>query len=284
MAELADQLGAKQDAQRMRKWYADMKNALNRHAWDGDWYLCALDDDGAPIGARKNPAGKIFLNMQSWAQLGRVCDSRRWDKAWKQVERHLDTGWGLKLNWPAYFTPVANVGRMSYMRPGICENAAVYTHGNAFMLLALLERGMADEALTLLREIDPVNKKRPVVNQPNLYFNGCLGPDAFIGAGCAEHVWCSGSAAWLYFAMTEYILGLRRTYDGLVIQPCFPSKWPRASITRTFRGTTYQVTILNPKRQANAPVKSLLVDGAAHPAQQPLPLDGKKHVVTVTLG
>ncbi|OPZ24751.1 MAG: N,N'-diacetylchitobiose phosphorylase [Lentisphaerae bacterium ADurb.BinA184] len=282
--ELAVRLGRVADARRMRAWHGEMKTAINRHAWDGDWYVCALDDDGRPVGSHRNRQGRLFLNMQSWAQLGRVCDEARWARAWASVRRHLDTGWGFKLNWPAYLKPEPNVGRMSYMRPGICENACVYTHGNAFMLMALLERGLADEALALLRAIDPVNPRRPCVNQPNLYFNGCLGPDAITDVGHAEHVWCTGSAAWIYLAVTEFVLGLRRTFDGLVVRPCFPSAWATAAVSRTFRGTTYHVTIRNPHRAANAPVASLRIDGRPHDPARPLPLDGGTHEVRVRLG
>ena len=284
MAELASEVSNPRDALQFQRWHEEMVKALNAHAWDGAWYLCALDDDGLPIGSQANEAGKIFLNMQSWAQLGRVCDEKHWQAAWSSVQSHLDTGWGFKLNWPTYMEPVANVGRMSYMRPGICENGSVYTHGNVFMLVALLERGMADEALALLQAIDPVNARRPVVNQPNSYFNGCLGPDAVEGPGMAEHVWATGSAAWLFFALTEYLLGLRRTYRGIVLQPCFPSAWDTASITRTYRGTTYHVTINNSRRRANPPVSHVTIDGASHPARMPLPIDGEEHQVVVDLG
>jgi cellobiose phosphorylase len=284
MEELAVRSGNQSDAILMRRWHKEMVRNLNRSAWDGNWYLCALDDDGKPIGSNSNREGKIFLNMQSWAQLGRVCGDAHWDKVWKQTLRHLDSGWGLKLNWPTYSKPVANVGRMSYMRMGICENGSVYTHGNAFMLLALVERGMADEALQLLGDIDPVNPKRPILNQPNLYFNGYLGPDALVGKGSAEHVWCTGSAVWLFLVLTEYILGLRRTYDGLVVKPCFPSRWKQASITRVYRGTTYKLEIRNPGRKANAPVKTLTVDGKPYPVHKPLPIDGKSHLIVAVLG
>jgi len=284
MEELGKRTGRNADARKMQKWHTEMKLALNEHAWDGQWYLCALDDDAKPIGSHRNKQGKIFLNMQSWAQLGKICDDERWASSWKNVCNSLDTGWGFKLNDPVYLTPEPNVGRMSYMRPGICENACVYTHGNAFMLVALLERGMANEALELLRAIDPVNTRRPCVNQPNLYFNGCIGPDAITDVGHAEHVWCTGSAAWVYLAVTEHLLGLRRTFDGIVVKPCFPSSWPAASITRAFRGTTYSVTIENPHRGANAPVASMTVDGKPYDPTLPLPIDSKKHKVVVTLG
>ena len=99
-----------------------------------------------------------------------------------------------------------------------------------------------------------------------------------------ENAWCTGSAAWLFFSMIEYLLGLRRTYDGIIVRPCLPAAWPSASITRTYRGTTYKVTIENPERKSNAPVAGICIDGADHPADQPLPIDGKMHAVTVRLG
>jgi cellobiose phosphorylase len=84
--------------------------------------------------------------------------------------------------------------------------------------------------------------------------------------------------------MTEYTLGVRRTYDGLIVKPCFLSSWKNASVTRVYRGTTYKVDIRSPGRKANPPVKTLTVDGKAHPASKPLPIDGKKHVVVAVLG
>lgn len=284
MEELARRIGKLNDACLMRRWYREMRGAINRHAWDGAWYRCALDDDGRPVGSRSNRAGKLFLNMQSWAQLGRVCGDARWNKSWANVRRRLDTGWGLKLNWPTYLKPVANVGRLSYLRPGICENGSVYTHGNAFMLLALLERGMADEAWRLLKAMHPANPRRPMVNQINTYFNGFFGPDTICEPGRGEHAWCTGSAAWLFLAVTEFLFGLRRTYDGLIVRPCLPSGWKKAAITRTFRGTTYAVEISNPGGAANAPVAGIAIDGRAHPPAAPLPIDGRRHRVLVRLG
>lgn len=283
MRELAEHLGRQDDARRMAGWHREMADAINAHAWDGQWYLCARDDDGNPIGSRQNEEGKLFLNMQSWAQLGRVASNERFEQAWRAVREHLDSGWGLMLNWPVYTKPQDNIGRLSYLRPGICENASVYTHGNAFMMLALLERGQADAALSIWRDIIPANPNRPVPCQPNVFINGYLGPDSDIAPGTAEHAWVTGSAAWMFMCVTEFMLGVRRTYDGLVIRPCMPSDWPQASMTRNYRGTTYHVTIRNPGTAGNAPVARVTIDGREHPADQPLPIDGGEHEVLVRL-
>ncbi|MCC7145034.1 MAG: hypothetical protein IT443_01165 [Phycisphaeraceae bacterium] len=283
MAELAEQLGKAEDAKRMRAWHAEMAENLNKHAWDGQWYLCALDDDGKPIGSAGNEEGKIFLNMQSWAQLGKVADDGRFNTAWAACQKHLDSGWGLTLNWPTYTKPQANIGRLAYLRPGICENGSVYTHGNAFMFLALLERGQADEAWAVWQGVHPGNPKRPVANPPLVFVNGYFGPDNDIEVGRAEHMWVTGSAAWMFMAVVEFMLGLRRTYAGLVIRPCLPSSWEGAAITRVYRGSTYRVTMTKPKGKVGVKVKAITVDGKAHPVNEPLPMDGREHEVKVAV-
>ncbi|MCL5269861.1 MAG: hypothetical protein M1457_04740, partial [bacterium] len=288
MAELAVRLCRSAEARRYETWHGELADAVNRHAWDGEWYLCAFDDDGNKIGSRENDEGRIFLNMQSWAQLGGILEragdgDARWASAWAAVERHLDTGWGLLLNWPAYTRPHDNVGRLSYVRPGAAENASVYTHGNAFMFAALLERGLADRALRLWRDILPGNPARPGACQPNVFFNGFYGPDSEIMPGLADHAWMTGSCAWMHYGIVELMLGLRRTYDGLVIRPCLPSAWDQARLIRIYRGVVYDITILNAGKQQAAPVAELRVDGRPHPPAQPLPLEGTRHEVVVTL-
>lgn len=284
MAELAETLDRADDARRMSQWHAEMAQAINDTAWDGQWYICAIDDHGELIGSKVNDEGKIFLNMQSWAVLGDVAGADRIRQSFAAVDEHLDSGWGLMLNWPTYTKPADNIGRLSYLRPGICENGSVYTHGNAFMMLAMLEAGMPDKALKLWRDVHPGNPARPVSCQPNVFANGYYGPDSDINPGRAEHMWVTGSATWMFYSVVEYLLGLRRTYDGLVIQPHLPSEWTEASITRIFRGTTYKVSFTKPAGVENPPVKSITIDGAEHPADQPLPIDGGEHEVKVTLG
>ena len=165
----------------------------------------------------------------------------------------------------------------------MAENGSVYTHGNAFMLLALLERGMADEAYELWRAIHPGNPARPVANQPNIFFNGYFGPDSDIRIGMGEHAWTTGSVPWMYQCVTEHMLGVRRTFDGLVLKPCMPSAWATASVRRVYRGTTYDIRISNPRKKAGAPVQSITVDGEPRDPAQPLSPDGGMHEVEVVL-
>lgn len=285
MQELAEYLNKKEDAELMAAWHKEMKDAINTSAWDGNWYLCALDDHGEAIGSVQNEYGKIYLNMQSWAQLGKVCDAEKWEKSFANVEKYLNPGIGLVLNWPAYRKPQSNVGRLSYCRPGVAENGSIYTHGNAFMLLALLERGMADRALQCWREIIPENSQRTEFTpQPNVFYNGYNGPEMEYRPGAPCFSWITGSAVWMLQAVIENMLGVRRTYNGLMIQPCFPSSWPVAKISRTYRGTNYNIIIKNPSGTENPPVREIKIDGKFHPVDQSLPMDDNDHQVEVILG
>jgi len=281
MEELAGYLGRKKDVELMRRWHKQMAEAINEHGWDGRWYLRARDDEGAPIGSAKNEEGKIFLNTQSWASLGGICSDERWEQCIEAVDKYLESGWGTILNWPCYKKPVANVGRLSYLRPGICENGSVYTHGAAFLYLAFLERGMADRALKLWRDIHPGNPNRPVACQPNVFANGFDGPETDILPGMAQHMWTTGSASWLIGCTIENMLGLRRGYDGIRIKPCLPSEWDKVRIRRTYRRTTYDVTLTKPAGKECTVVKRIKVDGTDHPVDEVLPIDGREHNVEV---
>ena len=282
LEELLHELGKGDAAGRIQAWRAGMAAAISEHGWDGAWWRCALDDDGNPIGSAQCEEGKIFLILQAWAILSRVAAPERWRSAWDAVKKHLDTGWGFRLLWPSYTRFVPGVGRLSTVRPGATENGSVYTHGNAFMVVALLEAGMPDEALALWRAIAPGNPARPLC-QPNVFFSGYYGPDSEVLPGLADHPWMTGSAAWMLYATVELMLGARRTYRGLVLRPCLPSGWPGASLTRVYRGATYAITIENPGAVANAAVAQITVDGQPWPAADPLPLGGARHEVHVLL-
>ena len=283
MTELAHRLDRAEDEALFEQRASEVGEAIHQQGWDGQWYLCAWNDAGHPVGSNKNAEGRIYLNMQSWAALSGVADDPCWQAAWRSVRRHLDTGWGLMLNWPAYRRPDYSVGRITYIQPGTQENASVYTHGNAFMLMALLARRQPDEALELWRAIAPGNPRRPAACMPHVFYNGYLGPDSEILPGLADHPWTTGSGAWMYHAALEMMIGLRRTYDGLHIRPCLPSAWSRVRVHRIYRATRYDVTIHNPAGLSAAPVKSITINGRRHPPEDALPADGREHTVMVEL-
>lgn len=270
MEELARHLGRRGAAARYRAWYEEMGANLNRHAWDGAWYLRCYDDEGGVIGSRTNDQGRIFLNTQSWALLSQTAAADRIGPMIASVKEHLETPWGHLLLSPTYTTKHANIGRLSLVEPGCSENASVYTHGEAFLILGLLLHGRADEAYDCLRRIAPHNPDNPSdAVLPYQLSNGYGGVDHRYEPGRAQYGWITGSGSWLHMALIEFMLGLRRSYEGLLLRPCLPSHWPQASVARRFRGATYE---LHYSREGPGnTVVSASVNGEEHHPSRPLP-------------
>jgi len=284
MEELHLRLGDKARARRYRGYYQAVKRALNRHCWDGQWYIRAFDDAGLPVGSKANRQGRIYLNSQSWALMSRTAPPRRVAAMLRSIRRRLWTPYGYALLAPAYTRRQDNIGRITCLEPGCSENGSVYTHGNAFLAVALLEAGLADEGFEVVRRIMPFNPENPsACIIPYQLANGYGGPEHRNDPGKAQFGWSTGSGAWLHQAMVEHLFGLRRTYDGLVVQPNLPSDWRSASIRRTYRGTDYDVSYARPAEGGNT-IARLTVNGIEHDPALPLPpRKGKTVRVEVTL-
>ncbi len=272
MEELARRVGRAAAARRYRASYEEMAAALNEHCWDGGWYVRAFDDDGNVIGGRRNEQGKIFLNTQSWALLSRTVPEDRIPVMLRSIKRYLETPWGHMLLYPTYTKMHENVGRLSLLEPGCSENASAYTHGESFLIMGLLQAGRADEAYDALRRIMPYNPDNPSdAVLPYQLSNGYGGVDHRYEPGKAQFAWVTGSGTWLHMSIVEFMLGARRTYDGLVIRPCLPSHWRRASLRRKFRGATYEVSYRRDGGAGNT-IQSLQVNGREHNPTEPLPI------------
>ncbi len=272
MEELAGHLGNRGTARRYRASYEEMKETINRHCWDGAWYVRAFDDEGEVIGTRRSRQGRIFLNCQSWALLSGVAPPDRAKALLASIERRLLTPWGHMLLHPTYTKMQPNVGRLSLLEPGCSENGSVYTHGESFLIVALLQAGRADEAYEALRRIMPYNPDNPSdAVLPYQLSNAYGGVDHRYEPGRAQFAWVTGSGTWLHMAIVEFMLGVRRTYEGLVLRPCLPSHWAAASVSRKYRGTNYEVTYRREGETGNM-VGSVLVDGRDHPPTEPLPI------------
>jgi len=273
MAELAEHTGRRSAARRYRDEHKKMAAAINKHCWDGEWYVRAFDDEGNAIGSRSNDEGKIYLNSQSWALLARVVPEKRLDTMLSSIKKHLRTPWGHMLLYPTYTKRHENIGRLSLLEPGCSENASVYTHGESFLIVALLQAGRADEAYDSLRRIMPYNTDNPSdAVLPYQLSNGYGGFDHRYEPGRAQYPWVTGSGTWMHMAIVEFMLGVRRTYDGIVLQPCLPSHWKDASVRRTYRGTRYEISYRRQGGNGNE-IQSVLVNGRDHEPSDPLPIE-----------
>ena len=226
-----------------------MLEAINQHAWDGQWYVRCFDDNGRPIGSDRSEQGKIFLNAQSWGMICGAADAERRQIMLKACDERLLTDLGYQLLSPTYTKFDDNIGRISTLEPGICENGTIYAHGNAFMVWGMLEAGLADKAYDTFKRITPgyVESLEDLKQNciPYIYSNCYYGPAHRNNAYQMEFSWITGSVAWFYHGITRKMLGVTPEYAGLAIKPQLPSSWTQSvGMNRDFRGKKYNIEII----------------------------------------
>ncbi|MBK5258532.1 MAG: glycosyl transferase family 36 [Thermoanaerobaculia bacterium] len=239
--------------------------AINDIAWDGNWYFRATLDDGGVIGSSKNKQGRIYLNAQTWAVLNEVAPPERAAACMASVREHLVSESGALLLAPAYDTPDEKIGYITRYAPGLRENGGVYTHAATWAIAAAAKMKDAELVGQLLTAIDPTNKDpERYWAEPYVLPGNVDGPDS-PWYGRAGWTWYTGSASWLHRIVGEWVLGVRPTWDGLLIDPCLPPSWDRARMIRPWRGAVYDITI----------------ERGASPRLLPPPKAGEKHVIVV---
>ncbi|MGD0835569.1 MAG: glycosyl transferase family 36 [Polyangia bacterium] len=284
LAELGDHLGKTADAKRFRNLHAEMAAILNRVAWDGAWYARAFDDQGRPVGVKSEAQHKIALNTQTWAVIGEAAPRARARHAMDSVHQKLNSEYGLALLWPAYTQGDPRIRGTTTYPPGAKENGGIFCHANTWAIVAAAKLGLADRALLYYRQITPFTRKdvERMKVEPYVYCGNIAGPE-HPQFGYARNAWLSGTASWAYVAATQWILGIRPTYRGLMIAPVVPDQWRGFRVTRIFRAVRYTISV---KRVGRGHQVALTVDGRpVKGALVPLPPAGTKDVVVeVKLG
>jgi cellobiose phosphorylase len=262
-----------------------MTAMVNEHAWDGKWYLRAINDHGQEIGTHTEKEGWIYLLPQVWAILADIVDEDRRKQLYDVIDRYLDTDCGCKTLHPAYTEANMAIGRITYLVPGVWENGTPYCHANGFKIIADCKGGRADQAYASFCKALPDSEWNPSTHsgsEPYVLTNQYLGPDNR-RAGKTLWSWMTGSASWYYRALIEYMIGVSAEYDGLKIDPCLPSEWPDCSVERDFRGARYHIDVHNPDRIGKGRT-SITVDGETLDGNVvPDFGDGKLHAVDVTI-
>lgn len=262
-ADLCDYLGKREEAVRARQHVNDMTEAVKKYGWDGEWFLRAYDFWGNKIGSNENEEGKIFIESNGWCSMAGIgLEEGLVQKALDAVKDRLDCEYGIVLNNPAYTTYHIESGEISSYPEGYKENAGIFCHNNPWIIIGETILGRGDRAWeyykkicpTYLEEISELHKVEPYV-----YAQMIAGKDAYC-PGEAKNSWLTGTAAWNYFAVTQYILGIRPQYDGLLIDPCIPSDWKSFTVIRRFRGTTYEIKVSNRNGMMKG-VKQIRIDG-----------------------
>ncbi len=260
-AELCHKTGKTAEAQRAQNEVDKMVVAIKQHGWDGEWFLRAYDFYGNKIGSGENEEGKIFIESNGWCTMAGIgLEEGLVDKALEAVKERLDCEHGIVLNNPPFSKYYIEYGEISSYPPGYKENAGIFCHNNPWIMIGETVRGRGDRAWDYFRKICPaytehISDLHKV--EPYVYAQMIAGKDAF-KPGEAKNSWLTGTAAWNFYAISQYILGIQPTYEGLRIEPCIPADWKAFSVKRKFRGAKYNIEVKNPKGKMKGVSKVLL--------------------------
>lgn len=271
-------------ARKCRDVMTELRDSVNKYAWDGEWFIRATKDSGEPIGSKSCDEGKIYLNAQTWAVIGDITTDERKRTAMASVKRLLLKDFGALLLHPAYTKPKSDIGYITRYAPGLRENGGVYTHAATWAVWAFALLRDADAAYRAYRGICPPNRSGDIERywaEPYVTCGNSDGPQSpYYGRG--GWTWYTGSAAWLQKVATHWLLGIRPTYGTLVIDPLIPADWDGFVYRRKFGKTVYEVVVKNPDHVSFG-VKEMRFDGELVD-HVPIVDDGSTHVVEVTLG
>ncbi len=275
------------EADEAGKLIQDMKKSLDAAGWDGEWFVRAYDFFGRKVGSRENEEGQIFIEPQGMCVMAGVgLEDGRASKALESVKKRLDCEFGIVLLNPAFTKYHIEYGEISTYPAGYKENAGIFCHNNPWIMIAETLLGNGEKAFDYFRKIAPsyleeISELHKM--EPYVYPQMIAGKDAS-KPGEAKNSWLSGTASWVFYAVSQYILGIRPGYDGLVVDPCIPNEWEGFTVTRQFRGARYRIAVFNPEKVAKG-VKRLTVDGEEMTGNVvPVFPAGGRHDIKVVLG
>ena len=286
-ADLCRHLGLAQEAERVDAAVKAMEQAVLTAGWDGAWFRRAYDAYGAPVGSKQCKEGQIFIEPQGMCVMAGIGkQTGQAAQALRSVEERLDTKYGIVLLQPAYTEYYLNLGEISSYPPGYKENAGIFCHNNPWIVCAEAELGHGDRAFRVYARTCPAYTEAISEihrTEPYVYSQMIAGIDA-PSFGEAKNSWLTGTAAWTFLSISQSILGLQPTLDGLRVDPCIPGDWKRFRLHRRYRGAEYSILVENP-RGVQKGVASVRVDGRAISGNVlPIAPAGSRVEVEVTLG
>ena len=284
--KLCKELKKNDEAGEAQKHVDDMITAIEKHGWDGEWFLRAYDYFGKKIGSKENEEGKIFIESQGFCIMAGVgLNDGKAQIALDSVEKHLDCEHGIVLQNPAFTKYYINMGEISTYPQGYKENAGIFCHNNPWIMIGETLVGNGDRAFEYYSKIAPSYSEGISDlhrTEPYVYSQMISGKDAF-KPGEAKNSWLTGTAAWNYYAITQFILGIQPQYHGLKVDPCIPKAWDGFEITRKFRGSVYKIKVTNPQHVSKG-IKKLMVNGKEISGNIiPLAASGSKNIVEVVM-
>ena len=252
------------EAAQVQGWYDAMEKAILTHGWDGKWFLRAYDAYGNKVGSDECEEGKIFIEPQGFIVMSGVGVKEGYaQQAMDSVREHLLSEHGVAILTPPYTRYHVELGEISSYPPGYKENGGIFCHNNPWIALAQARLGHGGAAFDIYRRTCPawIEDQELHYTEPYVYSQMVAGPYA-PHFGQAKNSWLTGTAAWSFYTISQGILGVKPDYDGLRVDPCLPKELTDLRLVRKFRGSTYNIHIVNRAGDEKGKL-TLTVDGKA---------------------
>ncbi|MBR4168190.1 MAG: glycosyl transferase, partial [Lachnospiraceae bacterium] len=262
-ADICEALGKDAEAKRAREEVDKMYAAVLDAGWDGEWFVRAYDAHGDKVGSKECKEGQIYIEPQGFCSLAGIgVKEGLAEKALNSVKERLDTKYGVMILQPAYTRYHLELGEISSYPPGYKENAGIFCHNNPWVSIAETVIGRGDRAFEIYQKTCPAYTEEFSEihrTEPYCYSQMVAGRDAKFH-GEAKNSWLTGTAAWTFVNISQYILGVYPTLNGLSIDPCTPKDFGDFTLVRKYRGGTYNITVKNPNHVEKG-IASMTVDG-----------------------
>ena len=286
-AEISRHMGDTTAADRAEKEVDAMYQAVLDAGWDGEWFVRAYDAESKKVGSKECKEGQIFIEPQGFCVMARIgVKEGLAQKALDSVKERLDTKYGIMILQPAYTQYYLNLGEISSYPPGYKENAGIFCHNNPWVSIAETVIGRGNRAFEIYKKTCPSyieDISEIHCTEPYVYSQMVAGADA-VFHGQAKNSWLTGTAAWTFWNLSQAILGVQPSYDGLCINPCIPEGFGDFTLTRTFRDADYHIEVKNPDNVQKG-VKKVVVDGKEYEGCLiPFEEGKKEYHVTVCMG
>ncbi len=261
-SDIAQSKGLKAESDWALEKRAELDAAIQKHCWDGEWFIWAIGQDGTVYGTKDFEEGQVYLNTQVWAVISGAATPEQAQKAMRAVKEKLATPYGLMLAAPPFTKASIEVMRAVVFNHGIKENSGIFNHTQGWGIMAEAMLGDGERAYEYCKDALPAAyNDKAEIRQMEPYVQGQTTYSAFSPrAGNCRTAWLSGAAAWCYYSLTQWILGIRPEYDGLRLDPCVPKAWKGFSAERRFRGKTVKIEFRNPAGVSKG-IKELTLNG-----------------------
>ncbi|MDD4819938.1 MAG: hypothetical protein PHD21_03805, partial [Flavobacteriales bacterium] len=264
--EVLELRGEKTVIERWQKAYDRIAKVLNEECWDGEWYLRATRDNGQVVGSHKDKQGKVFINTLSWPIISGIAPKDRADSSIATGIKYMENKTGIQICYPSYTEVDDTMGLISRCVPGKKENGAVFNHASAWFVMAALMNGDKETAWRIYKKMIPLYSSEAVSldryeTEPYVYSEYVTSRD-HPTEGQASHSWLTGSGVWMYRIAVDGIMGVKTSVAGVRFEPALPAEWNGASIKRSFRGKTLNVTY----KAADVAGQTVTVNGEKVPA------------------